>query len=162
MDCNSVEPTAGRVKPLECAARRSGPHHHAEPFDAATMQSVLARADARCAHELTAGCRPPRRVVAVRASSGGGAWERSDGDSGLDAGTLRFNSAHSPFLSQRIAQLRAKEVVQRALPGRPELPSARQLMQHELEADHHLIVSWHENQWRKLRAAAQGEELSDE
>ena len=61
---------------------------------------------------------------------------------GMDDATSLFNALHSGALVQRMAQLRAQEVVQQALPTRPDLPSPNQFMFQELVDDHRLVCSW--------------------
>ncbi|PNH01196.1 hypothetical protein TSOC_012933 [Tetrabaena socialis] len=93
-----------------------------------------------------------RPIVMVRARS---ADDLSEGHSDyhLTADTIAFNAKHASALSRRIAQVRAAEVVQDALPSRPELPSSN-----ETEAQvAQRLAKWHEDQWKKLRACQPGQ-----
>jgi hypothetical protein len=59
-----------------------------------------------------------------------------------DDSTSLFNVMHSSALAQRVAQLRAQEVVQAAHLTRPDLPSPNQFMFQEMVDDHRLVCSW--------------------
>jgi hypothetical protein len=77
-----------------------------------------------------------------------------------DDETIRFNQMYLSYLHERIAQVRAMEAMptqeqaDRTKLGRPILPE-NVLMWNELEADHKLITSWHENAWRQFRVRSE-------
>lgn len=89
-----------------------------------------------------------------RAQAAGPCRAMERGYEGMDDSTSLFNALHSNALAQRMAQLRAQEVVQQALPTRPDLPSPTQFMFQEMVDDHRLVCSWHEQQWENLRTAS--------
>ncbi|KAG2494869.1 hypothetical protein HYH03_007108 [Edaphochlamys debaryana] len=63
----------------------------------------------------------------------------------FSAETIAFNAKHLNVLRQRIAQVRANEVVGEAGTSRPEKPDTFSYEQHRA------MVRWHEQQWENLR-----------
>ncbi|EFJ41229.1 hypothetical protein VOLCADRAFT_107774 [Volvox carteri f. nagariensis] len=96
---------------------------------------------------------PTRKRLAVASAA---ADDAPSDDYHLTADTIIWNAKHSAILRQRIAQVRAAEVVAESSSTRPELPPVNEITSKDVEQDHSRLCQWHEDQWQRLASSQPG------